>query len=78
MAGITTSLVITLIGMGVIFLVLGTLYLTILGLEKVFPYTEPPAPAAKGDEAEIVAVIQAAITMFRKQRVGKISIKPVK
>jgi Na+-transporting methylmalonyl-CoA/oxaloacetate decarboxylase gamma subunit len=75
---ITTSLIITLIGMGVIFLVLGVLYFTIIGLEKLFPYTEPPAPAATEDDAEVVAVIQAAISMFRRQRVSKISVKPVK
>jgi len=75
MANVISALVITLIGMGVIFIVLGALWATIVGLEKVFPYKEPPAAAP---DTELVAVIQAAITAYLKRKPGGISIKPAK
>ncbi|HJM82525.1 MAG TPA: OadG family protein [Nitrospinota bacterium] len=68
MEWLVNSLIVTLIGMGVIFIVLGVLYLTILGLEKTFANTKHSTPDLLEDDPEIIAVVKAAIAMYRKQR----------
>lgn len=66
MENLMAALIVTVIGMSVIFVVLAILYVSILSLEKIFPYKAPVA--AEGGESETVAVIQAAITTYLKRR----------
>ena len=49
-----------------IFAVLAILFVSILSLEKLFPYKAPVVAA--GDDTETVAVIQAAITAYLNRR----------
>lgn len=60
------ALVVTLIGMLVIFAVLAILWISIILLEKVFPYKEPAL--VEEDNLETIAVIQAAISGYLKRR----------
>lgn len=81
MANLWSALVVTVIGMGVIFIVLTLLLFTILALNKAFPFKTPepsPAKPAGGDDSETVAVIQAAIASYLKRRPDEISIKSIK
>ena len=66
MENLEPALIVTLIGMSVIFAVLAILYFSILSLERLFPYKAPVA--AVGDNTETVAVIQAAISAYLKRR----------
>lgn len=79
MENLETSLTITVIGMTIIFVVLATLWVTIIILDKALPYREPaPQPAADGVDEETVAVIQAAITKYLRRKPSIIRIKPLK
>lgn len=76
MENLDAALIITVIGMTVIFIVLILLLVTIIGLNKVFPYQAPkPVTSAGIDDAETVAVISAAITAYRGKKPGKMTIK---
>ena len=66
MSALIAPLQISLLAMGVIFLVLTILIGLILILDALVPYVEPPAPPAKpqpagGQEEETVAAIHAAM-----------------
>lgn len=63
-----SALIVTVIGMAVIFAVLAILYVSILSLEKLFPYKAPVEAPGGGDDTETVAVIQAAITSYIRGR----------
>jgi len=81
MENIGAAVSVTLIGMGIIFFVLILLLFTIVVLNRLFPYVAPapePEPVMAGapDEAEVVAVIQAALTHYLRKKPGKISVKP--
>ena len=80
MENIGSALTITVIGMGVIFVVLSLLLVTIIALNKVFPHKAPPPPAGEGvdEDTEVVAVIQAAIAAYLRRRPEEISIKSIK
>ncbi|VAX16268.1 hypothetical protein MNBD_NITROSPINAE02-328 [hydrothermal vent metagenome] len=79
MGNVTDALIVTVIGMGIIFLVLTILLLTIVLLNKAFPHVpEPVAETSGGDDTLLVAVIQAAIAKYLKRRPSDISIKSVK
>ncbi len=81
MENLGPALTLTVIGMGVIFLVLGLLEICILVLNKMFPYVAPPAPKPKPvkvtgeDDEEIVAVIQTALTQYLKKDPGKVTVR---
>ena len=72
MANLEPALIVTMIGMSIIFLVLGILWLTIFALNRIFPFKAPEtqsgAASAPVDDTQTVAVIQAAVTAYRKQR----------
>ncbi|VAX15276.1 hypothetical protein MNBD_NITROSPINAE03-557 [hydrothermal vent metagenome] len=76
MENLTASLVVTVIGMSVIFAVLAILYVSILSLERIFPYKAPAETA--GDNTETVAVIQAAITAYLKRRPADTDTRSIK
>ncbi len=76
MENLEAALIVTIIGMAVIFAVLAILYVSILSLEKLFPYKAPVSAA--GDESETVAVIQSAITAYLKRRHADEKIKSIK
>ncbi len=79
MGNVSDALIVTVIGMGIIFLVLTILLFTIIILNKLFPYKpEPVADIPGGDNTELVAVIQAAITKYLKRRPSDIRIKSLK
>ncbi len=66
MADLIAPLQISLLAMGVIFVVLSILIGIIKGMVFLVPYVEPPAPPAKpqpagGQEDETVAAIHAAM-----------------
>jgi len=66
MANLIAPLQISLLAMGVIFVVLSILIGVIKGLVHLLPYVEPPAPPAKplptgGQEDETIAAIHAAL-----------------
>ena len=66
MASLIAPLQISLLALGVIFLVLTILMAVIKVLDFLLPYVEPPAPPAKpqssgGQEDETVAAIHAAM-----------------
>ncbi len=75
MENIGSALVITVIGMGVIFVVLTLLMATIVALNTAFPYKKTPPPQSGATtgatETETVAVIQAAITAYLKRKKGE-------
>ncbi len=77
MENLASSLIVTLIGMSVIFLVLSILWLTIILLDKAFPYRATDS-ALIIDDTETVAVIQAAIATYLKRKPEDISIKSIK
>jgi len=66
MENLMAAFIVTVIGMSVIFVVLAILYVSILSLERIFPYKAPVSSA--GDETETVAVIQAGITAYLRRR----------
>ncbi len=66
MADLLAPLQISLLAMGVIFVVLSILMAVIKALDFLLPYVEPPAPPAKsqpasGQEDETIAAIHAAL-----------------
>lgn len=76
-----SAIQVSLIAMGVIFLVLGVLIGLIQILVKLIPYEAPPAPPAKPqaaaagpDEGETVAAIHAAVARHRGQTPESIQI----
>lgn len=73
MENIIDALIVTVIGMGIIFLVLIILLITIVALNKIFPYRADET----GDE-ETIAVIQSAIAAYLKRRPVDVSIKSIK
>jgi sodium pump decarboxylase gamma subunit len=80
MENIGSALVVTVIGMGVIFGVLAALLLVIYVMNALFPYVAPvktkPAPIPpKGEEEEVVAVIHAALSRYLQRDPGKITIR---
>ncbi|MBF0171623.1 MAG: OadG family protein [Nitrospinae bacterium] len=82
MENLGASLVVTVIGMGVIFLVLGLLEACIYILVWAFPYVAPaapkpkPVPASAGEQdTEVVAAIQTALTQYLKKDPGKITVR---
>ena len=84
MENLEVSLIVTVIGMGMIFIVLTLLLFTIIVLDKLFPYKEPHkkptemVTAPVEDESETAAVIQSALTMYLKRKPGKLKAKPSK
>ncbi len=76
MENLTAALVVTLIGMAVIFAVLAMLWITIVTLDWIFPYRAPQP--AEAEDTELVAVIQAAIAAYLKRKPEEVSIKSVK
>jgi len=77
MENLVSSLIVTLIGMSVIFLVLSILWLTIILLDKAFPHRTTDS-ALVIDDTETVAVIQAAIATYLKRKPRDISIRSIK
>jgi Na+-transporting methylmalonyl-CoA/oxaloacetate decarboxylase gamma subunit len=76
MENLDSALIITVIGMTVIFIVLFLLLVTIIGLNKAFPYQAPaPATVPSVNDAETTAVISAAITAYRGKKPGKMTIR---
>ncbi len=76
MGNVGIALIITVIGMGVIFVVLAILLGTIVLLNRMFPYIQAPVePAVTGNDSETVAVVTAAVTAFLKRKPGKVTIK---
>ncbi len=79
MANLGVALTITLIGMGVIFVVLILLWIAIVSLDKIFPYKAPVmAASSTTDDKELVAVIQAAIAVYLNRRPDSVTIKSIK
>ncbi len=82
MENLDAAITVTVIGMGIIFLVLILLMGAIMVLNRVFPYvapTEKATPATAGsDDGEIVAVIQAGIAAYLKRKPEDVSIKSIK
>lgn len=79
MENLDAALTVTVIGMGIIFLVLVTLMGTIIALNRIFPYVAPPvAEKASGDDGELVAVIQAGIAAYLKRKPEDVSVKSIK
>ncbi len=76
MENLAAALVVTLIGMSVIFAVLAILWITIVALDWIFPYGAPQP--AEAEDTELVAVIQAAIAAYLKRKPEEVSIKSVK
>ncbi len=76
MDNLAAALVVTLIGMSVIFAVLAILWITIVALDWIFPYRAPQL--AESEDTERVAVIQAAITAYLKRRPADVKIKSIK
>ncbi len=76
MENLAAALVVTLIGMSVIFAVLAILWITIVALDWIFPYRAPQS--AEAEDTELVAVIQAAIAAYLKRKPEEVSIKSVK
>lgn len=77
MENVGSALIITVIGMTVIFIVLILLLVTIIALNRLFPYRAPApvVPSGVVDETETVAVIGAAITAYTGRKPGKMTIK---
>ena len=79
MENLSAALTVTVIGMGIIFLVLILLMGSIMVLNRAFPYIAPPIEEkASGDDGELVAVIQAGIAAYLKRRPEDVSIKSIK
>ena len=79
MGNVADALIVTVIGMGIIFIVLIILLGTIIALNKIFPYVEPaPTGSVEGADTELVAVIQAGIAQYLKRKPTDIRIKSIK
>ena len=79
MADLLAPLQISLLAMGVIFVVLSILMAVIKALDFLLPYVEPPAPPAKPQPAgrqedETVAAIHAAMAQHLGQAPHQIQI----
>ncbi len=79
MESLIAPLQISLLAMGVIFVVLSILIAVIMALEFLLPYVEPPAPPAKpqsagGQEDETIAAIHAAMAHHLGQAPHQIQI----
>ncbi|VAX15079.1 hypothetical protein MNBD_NITROSPINAE01-1463 [hydrothermal vent metagenome] len=79
MENLDAALTVTVIGMGIIFLVLILLMGAIMVLNRVFPYVAPvPEVKTASDDGELVAVIQAGIAAYLKRKPEDVSIKSIK
>ena len=77
MENLDSALIITVIGMTVIFIVLVLLLFTIITLNRLFPYKAPaPAITTPGivDDSETVSVISAAIAAYTGRKPDKMTI----
>ncbi len=79
MPSLIAPIQISLLAMGVIFVVLTILIAVIKALDFLLPYVEPPAPSAKsqpagGQEDETIAAIHAAMAHHLGQALHQIQI----
>jgi len=78
-AKLITSVIITFLNMGVIFIVLGVLYLLIVALDRILPHRAPasaPKTAGTQNGRELTAVISSAVQTYTGHKPGKVTITP--